>query len=138
VVEAAVDIYCDAFVARQRHGLDSDPVVLTVPGMRGIALIRVLVTNDARRPLPRHRLVEALLDLPVRARPVGLGGEVSDGLAGEQLSASSWSPPKTRRRRESSSTIACATSGYREARPRRRRAVLVRLPRRTGWMFVFR
>jgi ribosomal protein S18 acetylase RimI-like enzyme len=47
VVGAAIDIYCDAFVARQRHELDSAPVVLTAPGMRGIALIRLLITDDS-------------------------------------------------------------------------------------------
>jgi len=35
-------------------------------------------------PFARHRLVEAF-DLPVRAGPVGLGGEVTDAAAGEQL-----------------------------------------------------
>jgi ribosomal protein S18 acetylase RimI-like enzyme len=47
VAEAAIDIYCDAFVARQRHELDSDPVVLIGPGVRGVALIRLLVIDDS-------------------------------------------------------------------------------------------
>jgi hypothetical protein len=47
VVEAAIDIYCDAFVARQRHELDGDPVVLIAPGVRGVALIRLLITDDS-------------------------------------------------------------------------------------------
>jgi ribosomal protein S18 acetylase RimI-like enzyme len=47
VAEAAIDIYCDAFVARQRHELDSEPVVLIRPGVRGVALIRLLVADDS-------------------------------------------------------------------------------------------
>ena len=47
VVEAAIDIYCDAFVARHRHELDSDPVVRIAPGVRGVAHIRLLVTDDS-------------------------------------------------------------------------------------------
>ena len=42
--------------------------------------------EDAFRPLALHRLVEAL-DLAVRARPVGLGGQVLDPAAGWELSA---------------------------------------------------
>jgi ribosomal protein S18 acetylase RimI-like enzyme len=47
VAEAAIDIYCDAFVARQRHELDGEPVVLVAPGVRGVALIRLLVSDDS-------------------------------------------------------------------------------------------
>jgi ribosomal protein S18 acetylase RimI-like enzyme len=47
VPETAVEIYCDAFVARQRHELDSDPVVLSEPGVRGVAMIRLLVADDS-------------------------------------------------------------------------------------------
>jgi ribosomal protein S18 acetylase RimI-like enzyme len=47
VVEDAIDIYCDAFVARKRHELDSDPVVLIAPGVRGVAFIRLLVSDDS-------------------------------------------------------------------------------------------
>jgi GNAT superfamily N-acetyltransferase len=47
VAEAAIEIYGDAFVARQRHELDSAPVVLTLPGVRGMAWIRLLITDDS-------------------------------------------------------------------------------------------
>jgi ribosomal protein S18 acetylase RimI-like enzyme len=47
VAEAAIDIYCDGFVAPNRHELDSEPVVHIAPGMRGVAHIRRLVTDDA-------------------------------------------------------------------------------------------
>lgn len=47
MVEAAIDIYCDAFVARKRHELDDDPVVSIAPGVRGVSLIRLLVSDDA-------------------------------------------------------------------------------------------
>ena len=47
MVEAAIEIYCDAFVARQRHELDGEPVVLIAPGVRGIALIRLLASDDS-------------------------------------------------------------------------------------------
>jgi ribosomal protein S18 acetylase RimI-like enzyme len=43
----AIDIYCDAFVARNRHELDSDPVVQIAPGVRAVANTRVLVTDDS-------------------------------------------------------------------------------------------
>jgi ribosomal protein S18 acetylase RimI-like enzyme len=44
---APVDIYCDAFVARGRHELDAQPVELSAPGIRGVAHIRLLVTDDS-------------------------------------------------------------------------------------------
>lgn len=47
MVEAAIGVYCDAFVAHQRHELDGDPVVLIAPGVRGVALIRLLATDDS-------------------------------------------------------------------------------------------
>ena len=47
MVEAAIDIYCDAFVARHRHELDSEPVVRIAPGVRGVAHIRLLVSDDS-------------------------------------------------------------------------------------------
>jgi ribosomal protein S18 acetylase RimI-like enzyme len=47
VLEDAIDIYCEAFVARRRHELDSEPVVLTAPGVRGVAHVRLLVTDDS-------------------------------------------------------------------------------------------
>ena len=45
--EAAIDLYCDAFVARERHELDRDRVVLIAPGVRGVAVIRLLITDDS-------------------------------------------------------------------------------------------
>jgi hypothetical protein len=42
-----MDIYCDAFVARGRHELDSEPVVRIAPGVRGVSHIRLLVTDDS-------------------------------------------------------------------------------------------
>jgi ribosomal protein S18 acetylase RimI-like enzyme len=47
VVEAAIDIYCDAFVARNRHELDSESVVRIAPGVRGVTHARLLVTDDS-------------------------------------------------------------------------------------------
>ena len=47
MAEAAIDIYCDAFVARNRHELDSEPVVRIAPGVRGVAHIRLLITDDS-------------------------------------------------------------------------------------------
>jgi ribosomal protein S18 acetylase RimI-like enzyme len=47
MVEDAIDIYCDAFVARKRHELDSETVALTAPGIRGVAFNRLLVTDDS-------------------------------------------------------------------------------------------
>jgi ribosomal protein S18 acetylase RimI-like enzyme len=47
VVEAAIEIYGDAFVARNRHELDSAPVLLTIPGALGMAWIRLLITDDS-------------------------------------------------------------------------------------------
>jgi ribosomal protein S18 acetylase RimI-like enzyme len=47
VVEAATDIYGGAFVERNRHELDSAPVALNAPGVRGVAHIRLLVTDDS-------------------------------------------------------------------------------------------
>ncbi|HEY7025061.1 MAG TPA: GNAT family N-acetyltransferase [Candidatus Limnocylindrales bacterium] len=46
MVETALDIYLDAFVAPRRHELDS-PVVLNAPGVRGVALIRLLGSDDS-------------------------------------------------------------------------------------------
>ena len=47
-------------------------------------MIGAFVVAEAVRPFARHLLVEAL-DFPVRAWPVGLGGEVADATFGEQL-----------------------------------------------------
>jgi len=47
VVEAAIDIYCDAFVEPNRHELDSDPVVEIASGIRGVAHTRLLVADDS-------------------------------------------------------------------------------------------
>lgn len=47
MLEAPIDIYSDAFVARKRHELDDEPIVLTAPGVRGVALIRLLATDDS-------------------------------------------------------------------------------------------
>jgi GNAT superfamily N-acetyltransferase len=47
VAEAAIDIYCDAFVTRNRHELDSEQVVRIAPGVRGVAHSRLLVTDDS-------------------------------------------------------------------------------------------
>jgi GNAT superfamily N-acetyltransferase len=47
VGEAAIDVYRDAFVARGRHELDSEPVVLGGRGARGVAFARLLVTDDS-------------------------------------------------------------------------------------------
>jgi ribosomal protein S18 acetylase RimI-like enzyme len=47
VVEAAIDIYCDAFVASRRHELDSEPAVLIATGVRGVAFSRLLATDDS-------------------------------------------------------------------------------------------
>jgi len=47
VVEDAIDIYCDAFVAPKRHELDGEPVVSSAPGLRGVAYIRLLVSEDS-------------------------------------------------------------------------------------------
>jgi GNAT superfamily N-acetyltransferase len=46
VAEAAIDIYCDAFVAPNRHELDSGSVVRITPGVRCVAHVRWLVTDD--------------------------------------------------------------------------------------------
>ncbi|HST16739.1 MAG TPA: GNAT family N-acetyltransferase [Gaiellaceae bacterium] len=46
MVETAIDTYCDAFVARNRHELDR-PVVRIAPGVRGVAHVRLLVTDDS-------------------------------------------------------------------------------------------
>lgn len=46
-VEAAIDIYCDAFVARNRHELVGEQVTLVTPGLRVVALIRLLVSDDS-------------------------------------------------------------------------------------------
>jgi ribosomal protein S18 acetylase RimI-like enzyme len=47
VAEAAIDIYCDAFVAPKRHELDSEAVVRIAPGMRAVAHVRRLVSDDS-------------------------------------------------------------------------------------------
>jgi len=47
VGEAAIDIYCDAFVAPNRHELDNEPVVRTASGFRGVAHSRLLITDDS-------------------------------------------------------------------------------------------
>lgn len=52
VVDAAIDLYCAAFVARQRHESDADPVAPLAPGIHGSVgadgarVIRLLVTDD--------------------------------------------------------------------------------------------
>lgn len=52
VVDAAIDLYRAAFVARQSHELDADPIAPIAPGMRGFVrpdgerVIRLLVTDD--------------------------------------------------------------------------------------------
>lgn len=52
VVDAAIDLYCAAFVARQSHELDADAVAAIAPGIRGFVradgerVIRLLVTDD--------------------------------------------------------------------------------------------
>lgn len=40
-------MYCDAFVAPGRHELDNRPVVLNTSGARGVAVKRLLVTEDS-------------------------------------------------------------------------------------------
>jgi ribosomal protein S18 acetylase RimI-like enzyme len=47
VTEPAIDIYAAAFVAPGRHELGSGPVVRTAPGLRGVAVVRLLVTDDS-------------------------------------------------------------------------------------------
>lgn len=47
MVEAAIDIYADAFVAPRRHELASAPVVQIASGVRGVAVIRLLVIDDS-------------------------------------------------------------------------------------------
>jgi len=47
VDESATNIYSDAFVAPGRHELVSAPVVINKPGVRGVAVIRLLVTDDS-------------------------------------------------------------------------------------------
>jgi ribosomal protein S18 acetylase RimI-like enzyme len=52
VVDAAIDLYCAAFAARQSHGLDADQVPAVAPGIRGVVgadgkrVIRLVVTDD--------------------------------------------------------------------------------------------
>src|SRR6266508_53824 len=60
------------------------PVVVVEPVWQRLVALSMCAVDDPVGPLPGHRLVEAL-DLPVRARPVGLGRQVADPLAGEQL-----------------------------------------------------
>jgi len=47
VDESASDIYSDAFVTPGRHELVSSPVVTEGPGVRGVAVIRLVVTDDS-------------------------------------------------------------------------------------------
>lgn len=47
VVADALDTYCNAWVARGRHELVSEPTVLNAPGVRGVAVIRLLVSDDS-------------------------------------------------------------------------------------------
>ena len=47
MVEAAIDIYSDAFVAPRRHELGSSADVLIASGARGVSVIRLLVTDDS-------------------------------------------------------------------------------------------
>jgi GNAT superfamily N-acetyltransferase len=47
VADSAIDIYSDAFVAPGCHELDSRLEVQTAPGVRGVATIRLLVTDDS-------------------------------------------------------------------------------------------
>ena len=47
MVESPLDIYSDAFIARGRFDLETRPTIQTTPGIRGVALIRLLVTDDS-------------------------------------------------------------------------------------------
>src|SRR6266508_589635 len=60
------------------------PVVVVEPVWQRLVALSMCAVDDPVGPLPGHRLVEAL-DLPVRARSIGLGGRGADPLAGEQL-----------------------------------------------------
>src|SRR5207249_52943 len=61
------------------------PVVVGVePVWQGGVAVSMGAVAEPVRPFARHRLVEAL-HLPVGAGTVGLGGEVADAAAGEQL-----------------------------------------------------
>lgn len=46
-MEPAIDIYSAAFVAPGRHELASRPVVRIAAGLRGVAVVRLLVTDDS-------------------------------------------------------------------------------------------
>ncbi len=47
-----MDIYCDAFVAQQRHELDSAPVVLSAASMRACQS-RPILRADATQHAPQ-------------------------------------------------------------------------------------
>src|SRR6266511_248006 len=60
------------------------PVVVVEPVWQRQVALSMRAVGEAVCPLAGHRLVEAL-NLAVGARPVGLGGQVPDPSAGEQL-----------------------------------------------------
>jgi len=59
-------------------------VVVVEPVWQSTRALTVGAVDEPVRPLPGHRLVETL-DLAVRARPVGLGGEVLEAALAEEL-----------------------------------------------------
>ena len=61
----------------------SSAVVVVEPVWQGLLAVVVCSVDESVSPFAGHRLVEAL-DFAVRARPVGLGGEVLDVVVSEQ------------------------------------------------------
>jgi hypothetical protein len=47
VAETALDLYADAFVEPGRFELDDRPAIQIAPGTRGVAAIRLLITDDS-------------------------------------------------------------------------------------------
>ena len=89
VVEDAIDIYCDAFVARNRHELDGDPVVLIVEDDPHFAQVLLglrrsaahfasplwILTAQLAAACPRHGDVSPPIVVLMRSRAaLSLGG----------------------------------------------------------------